>query len=392
MTIVNGPLASHGSELSEELTRLGYAKRTSATLMKLAIRLSCWLDERGQNLDALSDAALADFVADLRGEKACFQPTTQTFTWLIEYLRAIDAVPGPTRPAGSRHEEVLGRYEHYLVAERGLVANSVTGRLRVAALFLDQHGHQLDRLSAAEVGTFMTAQASRLSVASAKNLATGLRSFLTFVHLEGLVSGPLGGAVPSAAGWSGAGFPRGLAPGQVQTLLASCDRAKLTGLRDYAILVVLARLGLRAAEVAGLRLEDIDWRSGEVTIRGKGRTEERLPLPADVGAAIADYLRRGRPRRPDRELFLRVHAPLRGLSPQGVSEVVRAASERTGLGSFGAHRLRHTLGTEMLRAGASLPEVAQVLRHRSWVTTSIYAKVDQVALGQLAHPWPGSGR
>lgn len=381
MTIVNGPLASYGSELSAELTRLGYAKRTATTLLNLAFRLSSWLDERGQGLEALGDDALAQFVADLRGERAWFQPTTQTFGWLLEYLRAIGAVPVPIRPAGSAREEVLRRYEHYLVAERGLVASSVTGRLRVAGLFLDQHGDHLERLSAAEVGTFMTAQARRLSVASAKNLATGLRSFLAFAHLEGLVSGPLGGAVPSAAGWSGAGLPRGLAPGQVQALLASCDRASLTGRRDYAIVVALARLGLRAAEVAGLCLDDIDWRSGEVTIRGKGRTEERLPLPVDVGAAIADYLRRGRPRRPDRELFLRVHAPLRGLSPQGVSEVVRAASERAGLASFGAHRLRHTLGTEMLRAGASLPEVAQVLRHRSWATTSIYAKVDQIALG-----------
>jgi site-specific recombinase XerD len=171
-------------------------------------------------------------------------------------------------------------------------------------------------------------------------------------------------------------------------LLGSCDRRRAIGRRDYAILVLLARLGLRAVEVAALRLEDIDWRAGEIVVRGKGRTEERLPLPCDVGEAIAAYLRRGRPRRPEREVFLRVNAPLRGLAPEGVSEVVRAASERAGLGSFGAHRLRHTAGTEMLRAGASLPEVAQVLRHRSVATTAIYAKVDHLVLRQLALPWP----
>jgi site-specific recombinase XerD len=193
------------------------------------------------------------------------------------------------------------------------------------------------------------------------------------------------------ARWSGAGLPRGLARGQVAALLASCDRRRATGRRDYAILVLLARLGLRAAEIAALRLDDIDWRAGEIVVRGKGRTEERLPLPCDVGEAIAAYLRRDRPRRPEREVFLRASAPLRGLAPEGVSEVVRAASERAGLGSFGAHRLRHTAGTEMLRAGASLPEVAQVLRHRSVATTAIYAKVDHLALRELAMPWPGAG-
>jgi site-specific recombinase XerD len=231
-----------------------------------------------------------------------------------------------------------------------------------------------------------------MSVRSAERLVNGLRSFLRFALVEGLIAGPLASAVPSVARWSGAGLPRGLACGQVTALLASCDRGRATGKRDYAILVLLARLGLRAAEIAALRLDDIDWRAGEIVVRGKGRTEERLPLPCDVGEAIADYLRHGRPRRPEREVFLRAVAPLRGLAPEGVSEVVRAASERAGLGSFGAHRLRHTAGTQMLRAGASLPEVAQVLRHRSVATTCIYAKVDHLALRQLAMPWPGAGR
>jgi site-specific recombinase XerD len=174
--------------------------------------------------------------------------------------------------------------------------------------------------------------------------------------------------------------------------LASCDRRSSTGQRDFAILVVLSRLGLRAAEVAGLSIDDIDWRAGELVVRGKGRCEERLPLPVDVGEAIASYLQQGRPRRPERELFLRVHAPLRRLSSEGVAEVVRAASERAGLGSFGSHRLRHTAATEMLRAGATLSEVAQVLRHRSMANTVLYAKVDHLALVALAMPWPGVAR
>jgi site-specific recombinase XerD len=219
-----------------------------------------------------------------------------------------------------------------------------------------------------------------------------MRSFLRFAVVEGLTAWPLATAVPSVARWTAVGLPRGLTRVEVAALLASCDQRRAIGRRDYAILVLLARLGLRAAEVAALRLDDIDWRAGEIVVRGKGRTEERLPLPSDVGEAIAVYLRRGRPQRPEREVFLRAAAPLRGLAPEGVSEVVRAASERAGLGSFGAHRLRHTAGTEMLRAGASLTEVAQVLRHRSVTTTAIYAKVDHLALRELAMPWPGVGR
>ena len=161
----------------------------------------------------------------------------------------------------------------------------------------------------------MTSQCRQVSIRAAERLATGLRSFLGFALVEGLISAPLTGAVPSVARWSGAALPRGLTSKQVAALLASCDRRRGMGRRDYAILVLLARLGLRAAEVAALRLDDIDWRAGEIVVRGKGRSEERLPLPPDVGAAIAAYLRRGRPRRPEREVFLRVCAPLRGLSP-----------------------------------------------------------------------------
>jgi site-specific recombinase XerD len=259
-------------------------------------------------------------------------------------------------------------------------------------LLVEHSGHELHDLDAGDVSRFVTRQCRRLSVRSAERLVNGMRSFLRFALAEGLITAPLASAVPSVARWSGAGLPRGLAPAQVAALLASCDRRRATGRRDYAILVLLGRLGLRAAEVAALRLDDIDWRSGEIVVRGKGRTEERLPLPSDVGEAIAAYLRRGRPQRPEREVFLRASAPLRGLAPEGVSEVVRAASERAGLGSFGAHRLRHTAGTEMLRAGASLSEVAQVLRHRSVATTAIYAKVDHLALRELAMPWPGSER
>jgi len=198
------------------------------------------------------------------------------------------------------------------------------------------------------------------------------------------------GAVPSVAHWRLAGLPRALDADQVRRLLASCDQTSTAGRRDFAILMLLARLGLRRGEVAAIELGDLDWRAGEILVRGKGNRHERLPLPADVGQAVADHLRPGRPKSAEgRCVFLRLRAPHRALGAGGVGDVVIAAGRRAGLGAIGAHRLRHTAATEMLRAGASLPEIGQVLRHRRVSSTAIYAKVDREALRSLARPWPG---
>lgn len=226
-------------------------------------------------------------------------------------------------------------------------------------------------------------------VGSAKLIVCALRSLLRWLHLTGQVPSSLASAVPSVAGWRLSSLPKGLEPEQLRRLLAACDRRTRTGRRDYAVTLLLARLGLRAGEVARLGLDDIDWRHGEITILGKGNWGERLPLPADVGAAIAAYLRRGRPATAEgRSVFVRVHAPHRPLTSTGVSEVVHDAAQRAGLGKIHAHRLRHTAATAMLRAGSTLPEVGQVLRHRSMLSTAIYAKVDRDALAVLARPWP----
>lgn len=391
---MDGPLAPLASGMAAQLTTLGYAPSTADGHMYLVGRLSRFLERRGLAASQLTTKVVNEFFADLHAHHGSSWPTPKSLGWLVDYLREVGVTPTlPPVPAESAQEELVDRYRSYLVDERGLVRKTVIARERTARLFLAEHaGRELHDLDAGDVTRFVTRQCRRLTVRSAERLVNGMRSFLRFALVEGLISAPLANAVPSVARWSGAGLPRGLTPRQVVALLASCDRRRAIGRRDYAILVLLARLGLRAGEVAVLRLDDIDWRAGEIVVRGKGRTEERLPLPCDVGEAIAAYLRRGRPQRPEREVFLRTVAPLRGLTPEGVSEVVRAASERAGLGSFGAHRLRHTAGTEMLRAGASLSEVAQVLRHRSVTTTTIYAKVDHLELRELAMPWPGIGR
>ena len=228
---------------------------------------------------------------------------------------------------------------------------------------------------------------------SAKRIVTALRSLLRFLHVDGILAVPLAGAVPSPAGHALAGLPRALEPGQVEAMLSSCDPATATGRRDRAVLLLLSRMGLRAGEVAGLGLDDIDWRRGEITVRGKGNRRDRLPLPADVGAAVVAYLRDGRPAGAlDRTVFIAAQAPRKALSYAGITTIVAEAAARAGVpGPVHAHRLRHSAATAMLRGGGSLTEIGQALRHARPATTAIYAKVDTGALRPLGRPWPGAG-
>jgi integrase len=251
----------------------------------------------------------------------------------------------------------------------------------------------LEQLSAGQVSAFVLRVGCEQRLGKAKTTVTALRSLLGFLHLEGLVSSSLAAAVPSVASWRLAGLPRGLQPDEVSRLLAACDRRTVPGRRDLAMLLLLVRLGLRAGEVAGLGLDDIDWRAGQVTVCGKGDGHTRLPLPDDVGQAIVGYLRDGRPATAQgRWLFVRLAAPHRRLTAGAVSAAVFAAGQRAGLGTVRAHRLRHTAATRMLAAGAGLTEIGQVLGHRKASTTAIYAKVDRDALRVLARPWPRSTR
>ncbi len=221
-------------------------------------------------------------------------------------------------------------------------------------------------------------------------MVTRLRALLRFLHVEGEIEYSLADGVPSVAGWRLASLVKALDARSVARLLGSCDRRTRVGRRDFAIITLLSRLGLRAGEVAALQLRDVDWRAGEITVRGKGSRQERLPLPADVGETLAGWLARGRPRRESVFVFTRVRAPYDGLSAGAVSQIVRRACRRAGLPMVGAHRLRHTAATEMLRAGGTLTEVGQVLRHRGRDVTSIYAKVDRLALAAVVMPWPGA--
>jgi len=240
------------------------------------------------------------------------------------------------------------------------------------------------------VTAFLLAECARVSVGSAKGRVAELRALLRFLYLQGMTPRFLAAAVPPVAGWRDATVPAGMTACDMERLLASCDRSATAGLRNYAILMLLARLGLRSAEVARLELGDLDWRAGEIVVRGKARREDRLPMLADVGGAIAGYLTATPDRAGCRAVFLTVRAPIRPIRPDLVGDVVERACLRAGLPPAGAHRLRHGLATEMLRQGATLIDISQVLRHSDLATTALYAKVDLARLRQVARPWPGA--
>ena len=221
-----------------------------------------------------------------------------------------------------------------------------------------------------------------------------LRSFFRFLRWRGDIAIDLASSVPKVADWRLSALPKFLPADEVERLISCCPRGTVTGQRDYTLLLLLARLGLRAGEVVALTLDDIDWQAGELTVRGKGGREDRLPIPRDVGQAMATYLRQRRPRGcSTRRFFIRRRAPRRGFaSSVAVCTIVRRALERAGIASprKGAHLLRHSLATEMLRKGGSFAEIGEILRHRSVDTTAIYAKVDVTALQALAQPWPSA--
>jgi len=287
---------------------------------------------------------------------------------------------------------LLAEFRTWLDRERGLSPVSVRCYSKQAKYFLAAVGGPgaFSVLNAGKVTAFMVDWSRGCSAGSAKAMVTSLRAFLRFAHATGRTGVPLAGAVPAVASWKLAALPRGLKAAEIEMLLAGCDRGTAAGLRDHAVLSLLARLGLRGAEAAGLRLDDIDWRAGEIAVTGKGSRVERLPLPVPAGEALAAWLAGGRPQCESRAVFVTVRRPYRPLTPEAVRSVMGRACERAGLERRGTHRFRHALATEMLRAGASLPEVGQVLRHRSMLSTSLYAKVDQNALRPLARQWPGS--
>ena len=391
---VTGVLAEHAGGFRAWLLAEGYTEGSAARLVHLMAHLSRWMGGVGLSTGELTSPVMERFMVARRAEGYVGWRTAHALGPLVAYLEGIGVVARADTPKQlSELGELLGFYDSYLVAERDLAVASRRSYLAVARQFLawmQEAEISLGSLSAATVSEFVRLECARRAPGSASTTTTGMRSLLRFLYLHGFTPSLLSAAVPSPARWVLAGVPRYVGGDEVRALLDSCDRSSAVGRRDYAILTVLVRLGLRAGEVARLELGDIDWHRGELGVRVKGGRVERLPLPVDVGEAIVAWLRQGRPRGGATAVFCRLRAPHGALTAGGVSAVVRHASKRAGMVPIGAHRLRHTAATTMLHAGASLVEIGRVLGHRRPHTTAVYAKVDLVALAELAEPWPGA--
>lgn len=400
-TLRSGPLATHLDGFAELLAQQGYSSQIGWKKIRLVADLSQWLERQRQKIDALDEHRTAEFFEARRKRERGKSGDRATFTLLLRYLRRLKIIPDPTAPCGAI-DFIQRDYGHFLIRERGFTPGSVAQYVPVARRFLSDRFPdeqlRLPQLCEKDVTDFVTrdSAAAVRGRRSAQLMTAVLRSFLGYLFQEGRIRTNLAMAVPTVAGWRLSELPRYLEARQVEKLLRSCDRRRKVGKRDYAILLLLARLGLRAGEVSELALEDINWEAGELRIRGKGNRVDRLPLPKDVGQAIADYLRKGRPSCSCRRVFIQCNAPHIGFAspPTAICSIVRSALSRAHIQSrhCGAHLLRHSLATRMINNGGSLAQIAQVLRHQQIQTTEIYAKVDLKALRALTHPWPGGAQ
>lgn len=397
---LEGPLADHIAPFAQWVIEQGYALYSLYRRVLLAACFSRWLGQKGVRLRSVSSEHPARYLQyrARRVQPARGDPTS--LKQLLDFLRQQGVMPAEkTRSLRQTAvEESAQRFERYLREERALASATILNYVPFIRSFLDDRFGNgpvtLERLCAGDVVRFVQRQAPR-HLKRAKLLTTALRSFLQYVRYRGDITLDLAAAVPPVANWSMTSIPRAISSDHIRQLLASISRRTRIGRRDYAVLLLLARLGLRSSEVAFLDLDDIDWKAGRVTVRGKSGRRTELPLPSDVGEAIVAYLRRGRPRSSSRRVFLRGRAPIRGfLGPCAIGSIVRHALKRAGINAptTGAHQFRHALATQMLRHGASLTEIGEVLGHRSPETTKIYAKVDLDALRRLALPWPGGVR
>ena len=394
--LMTGPLAPFADAFAAELRARGYTQRSIVGELRQVGRLSGWMAAGGVGVVELSGDRVEEFLVWQRagGRHRC-QWSRPGLLCLLEVLRGLGVLAAEEPvPAGSSMDLLLASFERYLLVERGLAAGTVPGYVAHARWFLGglASGGGLAGLSAGEVtGAVLRRAASGVSVSATQNFVSGLRAFLRFGFVDGLLEADLSQAALLVCGRRRSSLPKGIGKADARALLDACDRRSVLGRRDYALIILLLRLGLRRGEVAGLTLDDLDWRAGELVVRGKGAREDRLPLPADVGEAIAAYLRRGRPASARREVFLRARAPYEPIASGTVASTVRRACRRAGIAEVGSHRLRYTIACEMVAAHVPLERIGQVLRHRSLQSTAIYARVDLDQLRLLAAPWPQEG-
>jgi site-specific recombinase XerD len=389
-------LGSHLDTFCARLADLGYERPTIRHKLWIVSGLTRWMTEKHLAVGDLDERRVGEFVDARRRRGRTCRGFRLTVLALLEQLRSVGVVPTP-EPAcdDSPVAALLARYEGYLRRERGLEECTIAGYQRFVDAFvterLEGNAARPGSLCPGDIRDFLLTRVGRMDPRSAQYMGTALRSFLRFLFLRGDTETDLAFAVPTVRRWRLSSVPRHLPARDVERLLRACDCSSATGRRDHAILLLLARLGLRASEILALELGDLHWRQGEVVVRGKGLVHDRLPLLPEMGKALALYLKKDRPPGSSRHVFLCRRAPHRGFGhPSTVTTIVARALVRAGLAPAmrGAHLLRHSLATTMVRRGASLTEIGQVLRHRSPNTTEIYAKLDFDALRDVAMPWP----
>jgi site-specific recombinase XerD len=378
------------------LLEAGYTPQTVRAMLKDLGSLGRWMDVESVEVGALTVTAIESFLADRRAAGRQRVPTVRALRSMQTYLRDVGVMAVELPPSLSPVEVLVGDYREWLIADRGLAVMTVLRYETLARRFLTARVTHTDELGVAGleglvVSRFLLGECGRVCLGSAKGKVAELRSLLRFLHVRGFTPRSLAESVPGVAGWRETTIPPTMPQSDIESLLTSCDRSTLDGARDHAILMLLARLGLRSIEIARLQLDDLDWRAGDLLVRGKARRDDRLPIPADVGAALAEYLAL-RGHHDSRSVFLTLRAPTRPIRADLVGDVVQRHCRQAGVPHVGPHRLRHTLATRMLARGAALSDISQVLRHSDLATTAIYAKVDLGRLRQVARPWPGAAR
>lgn len=387
---VGGPLEPYAAGFAGSLFDVGFTRLSAANQLRVFAHASRWLKHRGLSAsDFTQERALAFLAARRRAGYTCWR-SPRGIERILAYLRSLDIVPSAPKPEPqSTADRLLSAYAVYMANEQALAPGTIRGRTDVARRFLQEYGSTrlaLRLVKPADVRAFLRRLSRQYAATSLAGVGSHLRSLFRFLHATGVICCLLSEAVPSSVGWRDSVVPTGISTADVQRLLRSCDRRTAVGRRDFVLIMLLARLGLRAREVLALQVGDIDWRCAEIVIHGKGSKRACLPLPGDVGRALSAYLL-ARPRVAERRVFLRHRAPHRPLG--SIGSIVFAASVRAGLEPVRPHRLRRTAATQMLRRGASLAQIAQVLGHTVTQTTAIYAKVDRLSLRALAQAWPG---
>lgn len=396
----SGPHGQLVELYAARLIKDGLVRHGTWRCLSLAGDLLSWI-ARGRSKLTYLDERLVERYLRYRARRQSIQAGDRAaLKRLLSVLRDAGAIAPAALPSITAQDRIFEEFGDYLRRERGLAPKSVIHHLPHVRQFLREvcpaGASDLGKINQEHVTRYIERHAQDWSPAYGKAMCWSLRAFLRYLHHRGLSPVALAGCVPSIRQWKLVSLPTYLSASQVQKVLDGCDRTTVLGRRDYAILMMLAKLGLRADEVATLTLEDIDWRSGEMLVRAKGRQQARMPMPPDVGAAVVAYLRDGRPTSSCRRLFLRTLAPKVGFaSGCAITMIAKAALERAGICGYahqGAHIFRHSLATELLRSGATLSEIGQLLRHESHDTTRIYAKVDIEALRTLSLPWPGGAQ